>query len=57
MKEQMIRQQQEEQSKLEDSVMQLKNYYEYDKEKMEKKIILEKEKYQKKIIKLKEEHE
>jgi hypothetical protein len=33
----------------EDSIKQLKNYYELEKEKLEQKIVLEKEKYEKKI--------
>jgi hypothetical protein len=37
--------------------MQLKNYYELEKEKLEQKLVKEKEKYEKRLQELTEEHE
>ena len=48
---------QERSTKSEEAVMQLKNYYELEKEKLEQKLIKEKEKYDKKIQELIEEYE
>jgi hypothetical protein len=56
-KEEMLREQREDHEKTEEVVLQLKNYYEIEKEKLENKIIAEKEKYDRKMSELKSEHE
>lgn len=47
----------EEHEKSEEAVLQLKNYYEMEKEKLESKIIAEKEKYERKLSELTSETE
>lgn len=53
----MERMQVEEHEKSEEAVLQLKNYYEMEKEKLESKIIAEKEKYERKLSELTSETE